>query len=335
MTTSAAPEYRDRKTGLIIFGIFEILLGGLCALFLLILLANLALRPADATAPPAPITPVLFVYVLGAVAFIWLGIGSVAAQRWARALLLCLSAVGLFFGLFGIAILSLIVPQISQAVQQAAAQGGRAIPPDAARLVAIGTVAALSVVYILLPGALFLFYRSPHVRRTCEARDPVERWTDRCPLPVLAFCLVGALGEACFLNLQLSMGATVLFGVTLTGAVNDVVAALIAGWCLYLVWGLYRLRLRAWWLMLASQGLCVISNVITAYRYDLTELYIKMGFDNRMAYAAGHMVGPAFRWLMPSFILPSLVWLLFLRRYFEPPALPAQPPLIDDRPRPF
>jgi hypothetical protein len=45
------------------------------------------------------------------------------------------------------------------------------------------------VVFVLLPAIWTYFYRSPHVKATCEARDPVARWTDACPLPVLGFCL--------------------------------------------------------------------------------------------------------------------------------------------------
>src|SRR5438034_406184 len=45
------------------------------------------------------------------------------------------------------------------------------------------------VIYVILPGAWVLFYRSRHVKATCESYDPMVRWTDHCPLPVLAVSL--------------------------------------------------------------------------------------------------------------------------------------------------
>ncbi len=330
MTTPAPSDYRDRKTGLIIFGILEILAGALCLLFLLLLLVMSSLRPADTVSPPPPVAPALCVYGIGSVAFIWLGIGSIAAQRWARALLLCLSAIGLGAGLVACAVLALTMPHISQAIEEAALKNGHAaMPPGFSRTMAIVSVAFLSAIYVLVPGTLFLFYRSPNVRRTCAVRDPVERWTDRCPLPVLALSLLTAFGAVSVLFFQSSVHGFPLFGVVYTGALNYLLIALITALLLYIAWGLYRLRTRAWWIALACQLLTGVSGVITAFRYDLPDLYLKMGVDPRSAQASAQILGPAFRWLVPVAILPGLVWLLCVRRYFEPPAPPAVPPIID------
>src|SRR6185312_5588971 len=53
---------------------------------------------------------------------------------------------------------------------------------------------AMLVFYGLIPGTMVLFYGSQNVRLTCEHHDPVIRWTDRCPPPVLGACLVHAFG---------------------------------------------------------------------------------------------------------------------------------------------
>ena len=47
----------------------------------------------------------------------------------------------------------------------------------------------LGVFFVILPAVWIFFYKSRQVKATCEARDPVARWTDACPLPVLALCL--------------------------------------------------------------------------------------------------------------------------------------------------
>ena len=47
----------------------------------------------------------------------------------------------------------------------------------------------LGVFFIALPKVWIFFHNSRHVKATCEARYSVTRWTDACPLPVLALCL--------------------------------------------------------------------------------------------------------------------------------------------------
>jgi hypothetical protein len=90
---TTAPTYKDRSTGLMIFGILTLLLGGLCGLFILLMLAGQAslarMNPAQANV--AAILPAVAIYGVLAVALIWLGIGSIQARRWARALLLIFS----------------------------------------------------------------------------------------------------------------------------------------------------------------------------------------------------------------------------------------------------
>ena len=101
MTTPVAGEYRDRATGLIVFGVFEILLGALCLLLALLMPLSLMMANRNAGAP-RPLVGLIFgtgFYVLAGTALVWLGIGSLLARRWARALWVCLSGVGLGVGL--------------------------------------------------------------------------------------------------------------------------------------------------------------------------------------------------------------------------------------------
>ena len=89
-------EFKDRQTGLIVFGILEILLGCLCALLVPLMIWGQAMS-AQATggAPNFRMAiPGALVYAMLAVALVWLGIGSMRFRRWARALLLILSRGG-------------------------------------------------------------------------------------------------------------------------------------------------------------------------------------------------------------------------------------------------
>ena len=66
------------------------------------------------------------------------------------------------------------------------AAGQPQLPPVAKLMIVLIPFLMMGFVFVLLPIAWVLFYRSRHVQATCEARDPVARWTDACPLPVLA-----------------------------------------------------------------------------------------------------------------------------------------------------
>src|SRR4029079_15914317 len=81
------------------------------------------------------------------------------------------------------------------------------------------------VIYIVIPGIAVLFYRSPHVKHTCDVRDPVARWTDRCPLPVLALCLLQAFSVP-----------VVLLTIPVYGAVFPLAGFVVQGWTARLLW---------------------------------------------------------------------------------------------------
>jgi hypothetical protein len=325
MTIPAVSDYRDRRTGLVVFGVLEVAIGALCTLMIPLMLIGRVVASRSPNAPPAPITivPAIAVYGLLAAAFIWLGIGSILARRWARALLLCFSAVALCGGLISCAWMALMLPRLFEGMAQ---QSQGALQPGALLMVKVITAVVMAVIYVLIPLALFLFYRSPHVRRTCEVRDPVERWTDRCPLPVLALSLLMGIGGVLLLGISVKLHALPLFGVIASGAAGWFAVLFVAGLLLYVARGLYLLQKRACWIALAMQLIGAASSIVTFWATDLTDLYLKMGMDPQAAAATAHLLAlPSFRWLFPLSIVPWLAWLLWIRRYFKNPTAPALP----------
>jgi hypothetical protein len=315
-TPPIVPEYRNRQTGLIIFGIFEILLGLLsaCLIPLMMFSRAMAIRQGHAAAATPPIAPGIVVYGLASVSLIWLGIGSILARRWARALLLCLSAVALVCGLAGCVVMAFVLPHIGEAMAQA---GKSAAPPAAVLVAQIVIVVFILAFFIVIPGVIFLFYRSPHVKRTCEARDPAERWTDRCPLPVLATSLMMAFGGLCLLGMTGSFRAYPVFGFFLPHAASAALMFLMGALLLYLARGIYRLRLSAWWIALCFQGLHFISNAFTFWRGGLETWYAKMGLgQNTTAASAQFLQTPVYKWMMVASIVASFAWFIWIRRYF-------------------
>src|SRR5687767_13377859 len=87
------PLLVDRRTSLMVFGILVILLGCLFALFVPVMLfAQMTVsRVSGASSGLRNLMPVILTYGSMAVAFIWLGIGSIKARRWARSLLVIIA----------------------------------------------------------------------------------------------------------------------------------------------------------------------------------------------------------------------------------------------------
>ncbi len=317
MTNPVAGEYRSRMTGLVVFGVLEIVMGALCLLAAAFMLLGglVASRTGGAGLQMRALIPALGLYVVTGGGAIWLGVGSILARRWARALWVCLSGAGLVMGVVALPFGFLVAANLPR---QMAATGQRELPPAAAVIIQVMTVGIMLIFYVAIPGVLFLFYRSPHVRRTCEVQDPVERWTDRCPLPVLALSLMAAIGAVGMLALLGFGGFFPLFGTYATGIAGGALILLAGGLMLACARGLYRLRIGAWWGLLVLMVILSASSSITYWRADFGELYARMGFDSRTVAAAsqfGNM--DLIRWMGPVWAVPWLVWLLYVRRYFR------------------
>ena len=115
--TLQSSDFKDRKTGLVVFGILQIIFGGFCALmvpFMIIGMIASVFLDSRTAAPvnPAMIIPAVLLYALLAVWFIWMGIGSIKARRWARALILVSSWIWLIGGVGGLVFFLLFMPDM-------------------------------------------------------------------------------------------------------------------------------------------------------------------------------------------------------------------------------
>lgn len=319
-------EFRDRRTGLIIFGILVALMGGVLLLFVpLIVLAQFAAANKTAvTMTPRTVVPGAVVCGVLATCFIWLGIGSMLCRRWARAILLIFSWTWLVTGIVSMVYLAVLLPQIMSAMDAAQAPGQTPIPEGMKRAIMVTQAIFAFVMYVLIPGVLVLFYRSRHVKATCELRDPVPRWTDRCPLPVLAVSLWAAMGAVAMLAFPfLYKGVLPFFGVFLSGLSGSVACLAIAASWGFAAWSVYRLQLAGWWIMLVGTFLFGVSGFVTYMRHDLIEVYRLMGYpETQIAQLQQLNVfhGPTLAWSTLAFTMPVVIYLLFIRRFFTRPA---------------
>ena len=266
------PE-RDRSIGLAVFGVLEIIMGILAfsfAMFLMVLVSATGIGGMKAS--HCWITMGFLFYMTGW--FCVMGIGSIKALRWARALMLVGSWVTVFFGTLGLALVLHLLPWVYNLL----ADSGMLSPQMALVALYIG-VPVLIVLQLAFPLAAIIFYSLKGVQATCERRNPEPCWSDRCPLPLMAMGFVSALGIS-----SLLLGATTnyivfVFGQVWTGLPGFIVAAIIASACGYVGWGAFTRKMPAWWAAYAIILLTSSSMMLTFAELDMDQLYERMGYS--------------------------------------------------------
>lgn len=304
-------EFRDRRGGLLAFGILQIVIGLICALFVLVLAAALELTSRRGIAPPTNIAPAFVIYGAAAFYFITVGSGSIRARRWARAMSVAFSAAWLAVGIAVVLSSLLFIRRTLVFVR-----------PSETALVIGSTAAILIVAFIVLPLALFLFYRRDDVQLTCETHDLTIRWTDRVPWPVLAVATL--LGFASFATLA-NVGAPVVpfFGMALTGASAALTMLVLSGLFGFLTVQWIVLGKSAWWTTLLLHVIGGIVAMVTLATGDVGEVYAKLNMPREQIQA---MQLDTLGRSPALWAIVILVWaaylgvLLYTRRYFDTPA---------------
>ncbi len=199
--------------------------------------------------------------------------------------------------------------------------GQPALPPGFITGMVVGMTLFFLVFFVLVPALWTFFYGSRHVKATCEARDPVTRWTDACPPPVLGLCLWTWLAVPMMLILPLTgHGVMPFFGAFITGLPNALFCVVFAA-----VWGvagrwLYRLDARGWWLILVAMVLFTVSALLTYARHDMIEMYQLQGLPQAQIdqiQKTGLLTRHFMSWMTVLFTLPFLGYLLFIKRYLR------------------
>jgi uncharacterized membrane protein YfcA len=316
---------KDRSTGLTIFGSLQIAFGALCACF--IPLALLPLAPAfrrqieqTQGAPPDARGIVFGVafYAMAAIFFVGTGIGAILKRRWIRPILLSVAWIWLVGGVLGAIVGSLILRRILST----ALAKSPGLPPGAGWIVGIAVAGLVAIFYVVLPLSLLLFYRSPHVRATLEARDPRPRWTDACPLPVFAMSLY--LGLCALATLVAGLfGVFPVFTVLLTGPSAVAIASGLAVLNGYFAWAAYRLRAIGWWGPLIAFTVTTASAAVYFARGDMTEYLAAAGLhgeQSRMLADSGLFGGDLMVVACSAWLAVLVGYLVWVRKYFIAPA---------------
>jgi len=326
-SSPAHPSYEDRSTGLIVFGIIQIILGALAALMVPFMLLALALarKTTGISAPFGTLVLGALTYGTMAALLVTLGIGSIQARRWAHALTLVLSWIWLISGfLITIFITAFLPAGFAQGVRQAAAMNPNAPPMPARAMAIILTVMIVffAVFLIVLPLAFVLFYNTRSVEETCKHKDPVKRWTDRCPLPVLAATLVFAGASAYYLGMSFTTPVIPFFGKYLSGLPGAAACLTMALMDMLLAYSFFRLYLAGWWLALATVTARIISFIVTLRHANMSEMYSRMGWNSSQLQMMN--ANPAYRsgvvlYSSVGTLVIFLGYLVWIRRYFLQP----------------
>ncbi|MCP4545061.1 MAG: hypothetical protein GY835_01190 [bacterium] len=308
---STQQESPNLLSGLIILGIGSIAMGVLFVLGGLGLLALSYVAPADPALAdqvnPAPSAILLF--TLAAVSIV-LGIGTMRARRWARALQLIFSITGLLVmilcGGMSILIFRVIINSPESTFGQFySAEEIAAVFP---------VVVVFSVIGVLVPLAYLLFFRRAAVKATCERLNPQPDWSDRCPLPVLTLCkllLLSAFSMMLLVPLSSSQ-TTAVQGFPLPAALGLAAAFIL------LTVEVYRLRRWALWGAALLVLVLQIFMLAGSMAMDMSAIYppeLVVG-DAEQLTSSGEML-KTFNIVVT--VLLSLLWLgycFWLRKFF-------------------
>jgi len=312
------PVFQDRKTLLVVFGILQIFLGAICALMVPLMMVSLAVSkfaPSGAAAPmnPGMMMASVFVYMMLAVWFIWVGIGSIKARRWARALILVSAWIWLIGGVIGGSMMLLFTADMFAKMPNTGQM------PQAFMIIMKVVMAVFMFIFlVLIPGALILVYGRKNVKMTTEFYDREVRWTDKCPLPVLGLVLLFGFGAVSLLNMVFYGRVVPVFGSLVNGLPGLFIILAMVAVLGYLTRGLYRLDIRAWWAAIVFVILVSVSVILTFSRVNLLDFYAAMNFPAQqieLMKQYGIQDSPIMK-LTGLWGLPILGYLLFVRKYF-------------------
>ncbi len=327
---SSTETFKNRRTGLIVFGVFTILAGCVCALFvpLMLLAPKMAARAGNAATPPAATIMPAVIYAAFAIDFIWLGIGSVMTRRWARTLLAIQSWTVFITGILATVFVILMAPAFKESMKNAAPPNQPQLSESAQAAMLLVGAAVAAFFFVVLPFLWALFYSGRNVKATCEALDPQPRWTDRCPAPVLAASIWLAFGAVCMLG-TMTYGVAPFFGTLLTGNSSRVFYIVHAVVWAYAAWGLYRLDRKGWWTIAIALVLFAVSSLLTYSRHSIMEMYSAMGYAQKDLATLRSFGNSGFAtWSVLLWSIPALGYLLYLRRFF-PASSAVEAPLPD------
>jgi len=308
------PKNRRTRKWLIFFGVIEVLMGAFSALNMLIWLFMLLYLPSG-KAETNPMLDknmmVMFVMVFGAGAIFstWMGIGSILARRWTRAIMMVVSAYWFVFGFLG-SITTIIVTRGTSVAEK-----------NHINSTMLGNL-FMFVILVIFPAIFFLFYRSQNVKAICEQRDTVVRWTDKIPLPVLAVLLLLAYtSTAHLLSLFTSKHTLPFLYMIIKGYPAMIVAIVKVGIYAYLTVAIYKMKMSAWIATMIVTVLDFGLQTVSLLWVNESDYLSSMGYSASQIQQMQSLVdlwrNPRMGLLLAASLILWIGYLLYVRKYFK------------------
>jgi hypothetical protein len=312
LPTDVTPAFKNRRPGLIGCGVVHLLFALIFVGVALLMVVSLSVMPSGQPAPPAGVVAyTTLLYLALAAVFGTLGIGSMMARRWAPPLIQVASWVWLVTGIAGACMMGFMLPMMTASLPQ---------NQPGAKTFMVGCMSVVIGLFgIILPLVFVLFYRSPDVKVTVQHLDPVPRWTDGQPVPLLVFASWMFFGAASILLSSLMYKALPIGSYMLRGWPVFAVMAGMATLLFWIGWGTLRRWRSAWWLALVMFIIGVTWGTLLMTSTDISAMVTAMGMapDPRQAEMATAMYSsPFFYGWMALFWAGYLVFLFYIRRYF-------------------
>jgi hypothetical protein len=232
---------------------------------------------------PAPRWSIYPFIVLGVVATvcIWSGLGSLWRQRWTRPVVISFAGILAFGSAVTLLQTLLLFLGDSYVSQPAPATPMRPSVATSSQTMAPAVVAAIYILGVtvqLIVTLSFLFiYRSQPIEMALDETDPVIRWTDRTPLPLLALAIACLWTALLTLTRYVSPPIGYFFSdyskplsnesIETIYNLSHVFRILLAGLLVAAAFSIYRQRTEGPWLAIAA--LVIIAASITLYGTDL------------------------------------------------------------------
>ena len=269
--------FKDRRGGLIAFGVFQLLIAAclfLLAAFMLFIPAAELAKSQPPGAPPPPMEAAAALYgVMGAV-FAALGIGSILAKNWARigTLIVCWFWLGI--GVISMLVEALVLPSILRNSPPAQQN----LPGNFGHTVVMVVLIFGALFGVVLPGIFLLFYHSKNVRATV-----LQGQATASQRPVLMTILIVwfSLAALSIFFPLLAHYPVIVFGIippSWMGKAIFVISSILYGLA---AWAYARSDVRGWWLALGSQVFWMVSAIVGFSRGNLVSLYRQMGMSEQ------------------------------------------------------
>jgi hypothetical protein len=318
----------DRSTRLLVVGIFLLIAACFIGLATLMMPVGMMMSHRVAAAgTPAPAAAMavgqmlatIALYALLTVGLVMLGVGAIRKRRWFRPIILVLAWLGLMMGIAGVAFVAFMLPDLMQDIRATTPPPppGAAGPPAQLFVAIIVITTSVSMLlYVGVPALLIFLFKGADVQATLEFYDPVPRWTDGVPIPVLGLC--GILGFGAIWAIMMAIqGMVPAFGVFLHGIAARLALVAVAVLFAYAALQVYKLRLAGWRVAVVLLIVVPLAAAITFARGDVGALYRDAGVPPGQMQRMTRLAGPAGAIWAGLFGIGAIAYALRVKKYFS------------------